>query len=514
MTSVRSPRRKSPDKKNRSPRRKSPSKKFKKSRSPRRKSPSKKFKKSRSLRRKSPSKKFKKSRSLRRKSPVKKSRSPRRKSPVKKYRSPRRKSPVKKYRSPRRKSSKTMLKGGMHFGEFDDVPPEPPENTRFVTSKVVKPEVLVTTSKDTTAPLGTLSDAPEVLLTTTAPSGTLTDAPEVLLTTTKDITKVEPTDDVEAFRKTAPGDINDLEQNLYRVNDPDFNSTMENLRDFYIKLWNKYNDDYLPGKKDALEPKKLTLQQQIWRNKYKEYTENYNNKQLDEKLARNDLLYEPGSTTESNNMFVDRRLLFVYSVDSINRIPYRTHFDKTKIEKFQVSRNSFEIHCTTLKIPRKTGPEEQPLRFFGHVTLILTRDLTIDEETKIMNCNKNDHAKAQAQKYFSEIYHYGVYESEEDGSIVEDWWRGYEPFVQGGKKPSTLEIYTEEYFNNMKFGDEDHYPRHNSVGKLMKEYYLYCINTCPVKVAFTGAAGSGYSTLTLKDFTNWGLPKRILDRDS
>jgi hypothetical protein len=388
-----------------------------------------------------------------------------------------------------------MLKGGMHFGEFDDVPPEPPESTRFVTSKVVKPEVLVTTTKDITAP-----------------SGTLSDAPEVLLTTTKDITK--PTDDLKAFLETAPGNINDLEQNLYHVNDPVFNSTMENLRNFYITLWNKYNDDYFPNKKDALEPKKLTPQQQIWRDKYKEYAEKYNIKQLDKKLARNDLLYGPGSTPKTNNMIVDRCLLFVYSVDSINRIPYLANqFNKKKNVKFQVSRNSFEIHCTTLKKPRNTGPQDQPLRFFGHVTLILTRNLTIDQETKIMNC-EDDHAKAQAQKFFSEIYHYGVYESEEDGSIVEDWWRGYEPFVQGGKKPFPLEIYNEEYFNNMKFGDEDHFPKHNSVGKLMKEYYLYCINTCPVKVAFTGAAGSGYSTLTLKDFTNWGLPKRILDRDS
>ena len=442
-------------------------------------------------------------------------RSPRRKSPVKKYMSPRRKSPVKKTRSARRKSSKTMLKGGMHFGEFDDVPPEPPESTRFVTSKVVKPEVLVTTSKDTTAPLGTLSDAPEVLLTTTkditAPSGTLTDAPEVLLTTTKDITKVEPTDDLEAFLKTAPGNINDLEQNLYRVNQPYFNYTMTNLRNFYIKLWNKYNYDYVPNKKDALEPKNLTAEQIIWRDKYKEYAEKYSNSQLKKKLAKNDLLYGPGSPAETNNMLVDRLLLFVYSVDSINRIPYLANqFDKKKNEKFQVSRNSFEIHCTTLKTNRKTGPQNKPLRFFGHVTLILTRNLTIDQEEEIMNCG-DDHAKAQAQKYFSEIYHYGVYESEEDGSIVEEWWRGYEPFVQGGKKPFPLEIYNEKHFNDMKFGDEDHYPRHNSVGKLMKEYYLYCINTCPVTVAFWGAAGSGYSTLTLKDFTNWGTPKRILD---
>jgi len=111
MTSVgkntRSPRRKSPAKNNRSPRRKSPAKN---NRSPRRKSPA------------------KKNRSPRRKSPAKNNKSPRRKSPAKNNKSPRRKSPAKNIRSTRRKSPKKM-RGGVVFGDFEDIPLQLETNT-------------------------------------------------------------------------------------------------------------------------------------------------------------------------------------------------------------------------------------------------------------------------------------------------------------------------------------------------------------------------------------------------
>ena len=94
----------------------------KKIRSPRRKSPAKKI---RSPRRKSPAKNIK---SARHKSPAKNNKSPRRKSPAKNNKSPRRKSPAKNIRSTRRKSPKKM-RGGVVFGNFEDIPLQLETNT-------------------------------------------------------------------------------------------------------------------------------------------------------------------------------------------------------------------------------------------------------------------------------------------------------------------------------------------------------------------------------------------------
>jgi hypothetical protein len=431
-------------------------------RSPRRKSL---VKKSRSPRRKSPVKKY---RSPRRKSPVKKYRSPRRKSPLKKSRSPHRKSPVKKSKSPRRKSPKRMLKGGGRKATGS-------ERRR---SKKEKPES--DASEVATEP-DTLKVAEE------SDRWTLTGREPSELTYRKEREKIIP-----------------LEDNLYRRNDPKYNEQIKVLRDFYIALWNKYNGyHYDPLRYHPLKPKlPLTSDQKALRKYYNDITNSKSLNSITNNLNKGRLLYSTEYEETNQNILKDPRM-FVYSIDSINRYPHRARFPRNPKINFQVSPNSFEIHCNTNN--KNTSGENIPARFFGHVTLILTRDLTPDQIGKIMSYTE-DNEKSDAQKHFSEIYHYGA--SIFKGEIVESWWQTFEKLPEEKTRDKSVTL-DERDIMNIQFGTETYFPD-CSVGKFMKEYYLYCINTCPIYVVFAGAPKSGYSTLTIRDFTNWGSPKTLL----
>ena len=465
MTSGRSPRRKSPAKQNRSPRRKSP---------------------------------VKKSRSLRRKSPVKKSRSLRRKSPVKKSRSPRRKSPVKKSRSPRQKSHKRMLKGGRPTGtERRHRKKEKPESdaseasTELDTSKVTEVSTELDTSKVTEA--STESDTSKVTEASTESD-------------TSKITEASTESDGWTLTGRVMGEaskerkqIRPLQENLYRRNDLTYNNQIKILRDFYIALWNKYN----PSIYHPFIPKSpLTPDQEKLRKYYNDITNNKSSHNIKNILNKGKLLYST-EFEENNQTILNDPRIFIYSIDSINRHPHRAKFPKNPKINFKVSPHSFEIHCNTNN--RYTTGESMPARFVGHVTLILTRRLSPDQIGKIMSYTE-DNDKSDAQKHFSEIYHYGA--TIFKGEIVESWWQTFDKLPEEKTRYKSVTL-DERDMMNIPFGTETYFPD-CSVGKFMKEYYLYCINTCPTHVVFRGVAKSGYSTLTIRDFTNWGSPKTLL----
>jgi hypothetical protein len=426
-----------------------------------------------SPRRKSPAKK---NRSTRRKSPAKKNRSPRRKSPVKKYRSPLRKSPVKKYRSPRRKSHKRILKGGARPTGAERRRRIKKENTESDASEA---STELDTSKVTEA--STELDTSKVTESSTELDG-WNIAGRVVGEATIERRKIKP-----------------LEQNLYRRHDPKHDKDIKDLRDSYIALWNKYNPSihhpFIP--KSPLTPKQETLR--------KEYNDITNSKSLHTiktNLNKGRLLYST-DYEEANQIILNDSHLFIYSIDSINRYPHRARFTTNPKIDFKESPNSFEIHCNTNN--RYTTGESMPARFVGHVTLILTRRLSPDQIGKIMSYTE-DNDKSDAQKHFSEIYHYGA--TIFNGEIVESWWQTFEKLPDEETRVRSVTL-KERYMMTIQFGTETYFPN-CSVGKFMKEYYLYCINTCPIYVVFAGAPKSGYSTLTIRDFTNWGSPKTLL----
>jgi hypothetical protein len=302
-----------------------------------------------------------------------------------------------------------------------------------------------------------------------------------------------------------PRDITDLEADLYRRNQKDFDKRIKRLRDYYIQLWNNYNGlaTYDVIMNNPIIPRKpLTEHQKLMRLQYNTLFNYRSEEKIKKSLKTRDTLFIPGNSDEDNYVILDRFLMFVYSIDSINRHVYNTYYHD-KIE-FKVSPNSFEIHCNTIK-KEHFRKDINPLRFFGHVTLILTRDLTKKQTDKIMSY-PNDHHKSDAQKHFSEVYHYGI-EHDHGGIILEKWWRTlYNLPPSEDKNARKLK---EEYMINLKFPELDHFPT-DTIGVLMKKYYLHCINTCPINIVHPGHTGSGFSRLTFKDFTNWGTPKRLV----
>ena len=149
------------------------------------------------------------------------------------------------------------------------------------------------------------------------------------------------------------------------------------MRDFYITLWNKYNGyHYDKLRYHQLKPKiPLTSDQKALRKRYNDITNSKSLNSIKFTLNKGKLLYST-EYEETNQKILGDPRMFVYSIDSINRHPHRAAFPENPKINFQVSPNSYEIHCNTNNI--KTPGEKIPARFFGHVTLILTRDLTPD----------------------------------------------------------------------------------------------------------------------------------------
>ena len=449
---IRSPRRKSPQKKNRSSRHKSPRRKspLKKSSSPRRKLP---IKKSRSPRRKSPSKKFKKSRSPRRKLPTKKS---------KKSRSPRRKSPLKKSRSPI--NGKLMrLKGGgknkyrcrtcqgsispgcsynvgnkyFHKTGIDKCRKECDNNKKSTPeSSVPKVEVEV----DRVINTKRLND----ILTTDVPSGSGSGSGS---------TKPKPVllgDHLSALFSTelhAP-ERRSSARLLAKASDESVPERRSSAR-----LLGEASDEseILNPDPSRVTPYKLYLLKQD-QQRYKETEKIYQNGRLN--------MYKTSSTYDHDDM---GDMTIVYSSDSVN-----------KTDPLSTVRNpdTIEVHCTIIRIP-KDFREPDGKQFYGHITLVINRDLSDIQET----------------------YHYGMHKPRsQTPSFWCDGITGKRGYLRELKDGTLLLTYKTEL--------EYMFPAHNNARRLMLDYYNWCIESCPdVKPVFY--PDTRPEILTFKQTTSW-----------
>jgi hypothetical protein len=198
----------------------------------------------------------------------------------------------------------------------------------------------------------------------------------------------------------------------------------------------------------ALTPaqKKILKQEKINRQSYK----NYSNNILKDTIQSNKVLY----TSKG-------RYKIHYSADSINRKIIHQHYP---------TKNSIEIHCTSFR------PADDPNSsngFYGHVSLYIYRNTL-----------------------FPEIYHYGVYLPENNllpGNETRKFWSGSGWVNIPGNKLITL---------NDKTNIEFLFPPHNDAFKFMKEYFQWCIKSCPQgpKDKPTPQRKGG----TYKDLTYWG----------
>ena len=483
---IRSPRRKSPQKKKRSSRHKSPRRKspLKKSRSPRRKLP---IKKSRSPRRKSPSKKFKKSRSPRRKSPTKKS---------KKSRSPRRKSPLKKSRSPI--NGKLMrLKGGgknkyrcrtcqgsispgcsynvgnkyFHMTGIDKCRKECDNNKKSTPeSSVPKVEVEVGRVINTKR----LND----ILTTDVPSGSgsgstkpkpvlLGDHLSALFST--ELHAPERRSSARLLAKASDESAPERSLSARLLGEASDESVPE--RRSSARLLGEASDESAPERRSSAgllgeasdeseilnpDPSRVTPYNlyllKEHQQQYKETEKIYQNNRLN--------MYKTSSTYDHDDM---GDMTIVYSSDSVN-----------KTDPLSTVRNpdTIEVHCTIIRIPkdfRKPGGKQ----FYGHITLVINRDLSDIQET----------------------YHYGMHKPRsQTPSFWCDGITGKRGYLRELKDGTLLLTYKTEL--------ESMFPAHNNARTLMFDYYNWCIESCPdVKPVFY--PDTRPDILTFKQTTSW-----------
>ena len=466
---IRSPRRKSPAKKNRSSRHKSPRRKspLKKSRSPRRKLP---IKKSRSPRRKSPSKKFKKSRSPRRKLPTKKS---------KKSRSPRRKSPLKKSRSPI--NGKLMrLKGGgknknpyrcrtcqgsispgcsynvgnkyFHKTGIDKCRKECDNNKKSTPeSSVPKVEVEV----DRVINTKRLND----ILTTDVPSGSgsgsgSTKPKPVLFEDALFSTELhapERRSSARLLAKTSDESAPERSLSARLLGEASDESVPE--RRSSARLLGEASDEseILNPDPSRVTPYKLYLLKQD-QQLYKKTEKIYQNGRLN--------MYKTSSTYDHDDM---GDMTIVYSSDSVN---------KTDPLSTVRSPDAIEVHCTIIRIP-KDFREPDGKQFYGHITLVINRDLSDIQET----------------------YHYGMHKPRsQTPSFWCDGITGKRGYLRDLKDGTLLLTYKTEL--------EYMFPAHNNARRLMLDYYNWCIESCPdVKPVFY--PDTRPDILTFKQTTSW-----------
>ena len=287
----------------------------------------------------------------------------------------------------------------------------------------------------------------------------------------------------------------------------DFTSMIRERRVETIKLWNYYNrviqDSYDPLCPDGGKlPDDLEIMRKKYSQKQDERTQEYFR---DENLRQESLYadtydeisYKNSSERDLSILSVQKK--FSYSNDSINRHP------NGKKSPYIFSPNSIEIHCTVLN-----DGNGKAKNLKGHVTLVIIRDLTKEQKERILQTaterfnmqgnrkHLNYHIE-DAEKEEGEIYHYGIY-----NNWTIQWW-------QTGKPVNT---HTRESIINVRLNDntayDSYFPKHNSAGILMSEYYLHCINNCPVSKIYTGDAKKGSSQLTYKDSTHWGRPNILI----
>jgi hypothetical protein len=181
-----------------------------------------------------------------------------------------------------------------------------------------------------------------------------------------------------------------------------------------------------------------------------------------EKMYQKDRLnmYKRSSTYDHDDM---GDMTIVYSSDSVN-----------KTDPLSTVRNpdTIEVHCTIIRRPkdsRKPGGNQ----FYGHITLVINRDLSDIKET----------------------YHYGM---RRPNSEVQSFWcdeiTGKSGYLRELKDGTLLLTYKTEL--------ESMFPAHNNARRLMFDYYNWCIESCPdVKPVFY--PDTRKDVLTFKQTTSW-----------
>ena len=156
-------------------------------------------------------------------------------------------------------------------------------------------------------------------------------------------------------------------------------------------------------------------------------------------------------------------MTIVYSSDSVNKTNPLSTFRNP---------DTIEVHCTIIRIPkdkRKHGGKQ----FYGHITLVINRDLSDIQET----------------------YHYGMhYPNSEAPSFWCDKITGMAGYLKDLKAGTLLLTYKKHL--------EYMFPDHNNARTLMLQYYKWCIESCPDSKP-VAAAAKRTDVLTFKATTSW-----------
>ena len=161
---------------------------------------------------------------------------------------------------------------------------------------------------------------------------------------------------------------------------------------------------------------------------------------------------------------IDGRMTIVYSSDSVNKANSRRRVRND---------HTIEVHCTIIRIPQKDRHRHHPKQFYGHITLVINRDVSDIQET----------------------YHYGL---RHPNSMSQTFWadentnrNGYLKMLKDDDIPLT-------YIDHFK----PMFPAHNSARILLLQYYEWCIKSCPdVKPVQQPARRPDVDTL--KNTTSW-----------
>ena len=479
---TRSPRRKSPAKNTRSLRRKSP---VKNTRSPRRKSPA---KNTRSPRRKSPAKKNK---SPRRKSPVKKNKSPRRKSPAKNTRSPRRKSPAKKNKSPisgRSHVKKLMaLKGGgkkkdpnrcrtcqgnisswdcgavidgawRHKTVIKKCNDECKRNLKDRESKAES-----SAPKDKTDRVINTSLAARFLEPESAPLGRVGSSARLAVSAPLFELDLLESESAPLGRVSSSARLDEHVLDEHVLDEPVLEEPVleEPVLDEPVLEEPEEVSEHVAsfGMVSDLNPDPSRLDAPL----FEELTNLQKNYKREENLSQNRTLesYKKLSTYDTD---IDGRMTIVYSSDSVN---------KADSQRRVRNDHTIEVHCTIIRIPKKDRHRHHPKQFYGHITLVINRDVRDIQET----------------------YHYGL---RFPNSMIQTFWadentkrRGYLKML----KDDDIQLTYIDHFKPM-------FPAHNSAKTLLLQYYEWCIESCPNVKPVQNARGRP-DVGTLKDTTSW-----------
>lgn len=284
-----------------------------------------------------------------------------------------------------------------------------------------------------------------------------------------------------------------------------------NLHNYYYQesepLWGDINNLLLEFNKYPPRPIPAFYSDLIHK---RQVHKDYNNQETRRRIHRKQHsgLYTGGNFADDDNILAERNLIS-YGWDSINK-------NINTCMPYTFSPNSIEIHCTALKTldvgvaDRDRRGNLVPSNYYGHVTLNVIGDMTAAQERLITRLGNQLHRDTGEplhecieeieKKHFGKEYHYGIFiDRNNPPRRRERWW------ITGG---GDLVNFHREQFP--LYIAEHFITTHNSPKRLMSEYFLHCINTCPEEVVYTPPEKLDQTKLTYKDLTVWGQPKSLL----